>query len=174
MTGLRIKGPALSIPKGFSLVEIVLALGIMSFALVGILGLFPAALETARDSKAETRIAIIAQSLLTEIRTSQDDDNQQIAVMTSPIDRNFISLTTDSDLALGFTEGGQVDGIVSDFAGGSALHPFIVRLVIDFQDPSDSSSEFPGLTKIEMQIDYPGAASEEYRKSFSFVTLLAP
>lgn len=55
----------------FTLIEIVLAIGIMSFALVGILGLFPVALETARDSKAETQVALLARQIESDLLASQ-------------------------------------------------------------------------------------------------------
>jgi len=58
-------------PSGFTLIEIVLAIGIMSFALVGILGLFPVALETARDSKAETQVALLARQIESDLLASQ-------------------------------------------------------------------------------------------------------
>ncbi len=47
----------------FSLIEIVLAVGIISFALVGILGLFPVALEAAAESRQETQATFIAQQV---------------------------------------------------------------------------------------------------------------
>ncbi len=49
--------------NAFSLIEIVLAVGIISFALVGILGLFPVALDAAADSREETQSAFIAQQI---------------------------------------------------------------------------------------------------------------
>jgi uncharacterized protein (TIGR02598 family) len=55
--------------KGFSLIEVVLALGIVGFSLIGILGLFPVALNTAKDSQNETRVAFIAQSIYSDFRT---------------------------------------------------------------------------------------------------------
>ena len=57
-------------PNGFSLVEVVLALGIVSFSLVGILSIFPVALDTAKDSKNETRITLIAQSIFSDLQSS--------------------------------------------------------------------------------------------------------
>lgn len=47
----------------FSLIEIVLAVGIISFALVGILGLFPVALGAAADSREETQATFIADQV---------------------------------------------------------------------------------------------------------------
>ncbi|MBC8001056.1 MAG: Verru_Chthon cassette protein B [Opitutaceae bacterium] len=52
--------------SGFSLVEVVLALGIFSFAIVGIVGLIPIALQTHMDAKTGTIQAQIHQSLAAE------------------------------------------------------------------------------------------------------------
>src|SRR4051812_25866472 len=53
---------------GFSLVEVVLALGIVAFAVVAIMGMFPVALSSAKDSLSETHAAMIAQMVVGQIR----------------------------------------------------------------------------------------------------------
>ena len=45
----------------FSLVEAALSLAIISFAMIAIMGLFPVALHTARDSDNETRATFIEE-----------------------------------------------------------------------------------------------------------------
>ena len=54
---------------GFSLVEAALSLAIFSFAIVGIIGLFPVGLQTARKSNAETRATLIARQIIDEIQS---------------------------------------------------------------------------------------------------------
>jgi Tfp pilus assembly protein PilV len=54
----------------FSLVEVVIALGVIAVGVVTILGLFPTALQTGHSAQDETRAPQIAQSILTSI-TSQ-------------------------------------------------------------------------------------------------------
>ena len=61
----------------FSLVEVTLALGIMSFALVGLMGLLPLGLSTSRKSVVTATGAQIAQRLIDE--AEQTDFNQLIA-----------------------------------------------------------------------------------------------
>ncbi len=53
---------------GFSLVEAALSLAIVSFAIVAIIGLFPLALQTAKESHAETRATLIARRIVDEIQ----------------------------------------------------------------------------------------------------------
>jgi uncharacterized protein (TIGR02598 family) len=48
----------------FSLVEVVLALGVISFAIVAILGVFPVGLATGHSAQDETRAPQIAQTIL--------------------------------------------------------------------------------------------------------------
>jgi len=55
---------------GFSLVEIVVAMGIFAFAAVAILGLYSVALKTRADSTLETRSAIIADEVFNVIAMS--------------------------------------------------------------------------------------------------------
>lgn len=53
----------------FSLVEVALALGIVGFALVGIVGAIPMALNNGRLSIAQTRAANVAGTIFTNFRT---------------------------------------------------------------------------------------------------------
>lgn len=50
-------------PRAFSLVEVVLALGVISFAVVAILGVFPLGLNTSHSAQDETRAPQIAQTI---------------------------------------------------------------------------------------------------------------
>jgi Tfp pilus assembly protein PilV len=53
--------------NAFSLVEVVLALGIISFAIVAILGVFPVGLNTGHSAQDETRAPQIAQMILASL-----------------------------------------------------------------------------------------------------------
>jgi len=54
--------------NGFSIVEVVLALGVITFALVAILALLPLALQTSNDSVNDTRTSLIAQDALLRLK----------------------------------------------------------------------------------------------------------
>lgn len=164
--------------SGFSLIEIVLAIGIMSFALVAILGLFPIGLSTAAESKAETRIALIAQTLWAELQAGHDPASSppSTALFTNAKGTmtQTIPLTTDGNVAIGFDDSGVVTGLIGN---PDNIHPqsaFIARVGIDYQDPADPASEFPGLTRVDIVIEHPGAAPAAHRKSTTFVTLIRP
>lgn len=57
--------------SGFSLIEVTLALGIISFALVSLLGLLPAGLSSFRDSMRTTVSAQVSQRLIAEMRQAE-------------------------------------------------------------------------------------------------------
>jgi len=48
---------------GFTLVEVVIALGVIAVAVLAILAVFPAALQTGHSAQDETRAAQIAQTI---------------------------------------------------------------------------------------------------------------
>jgi uncharacterized protein (TIGR02598 family) len=54
--------------RGFSLVEVVMAFGILSFALIGIVGLLPAGLSQFRESMDLTIQSQITQELVSEVQ----------------------------------------------------------------------------------------------------------
>lgn len=60
-----------TLSKGaFSLTEVVVALGIFAVSMVGVLALFPVASSTGRESSEETQAAILAETIISDLRTS--------------------------------------------------------------------------------------------------------
>jgi uncharacterized protein (TIGR02598 family) len=49
--------------RGFSLAEVVIALGVITVGVVAVLGIFPTALQTGHSAQDETRAAHVAQSI---------------------------------------------------------------------------------------------------------------
>lgn len=56
--------------KAFSLVEVAIALGIVSFALIALLGLMTASLNSGKRAYEDTTIASLTQRVVTEIKTN--------------------------------------------------------------------------------------------------------
>ena len=54
--------------RGFSLVEVTIAIGIFAFVVVGVLALLPAGMRMRADSAAETRGVLIAEELFAAVR----------------------------------------------------------------------------------------------------------
>jgi Tfp pilus assembly protein PilV len=61
--------------RGFSLVEVTVAIGIFAFVAIGILGLLPAALRLRADSAQDTMAALIAQQLFASVDAAQSFSN---------------------------------------------------------------------------------------------------
>jgi uncharacterized protein (TIGR02598 family) len=70
--------------RGFSLVEVVMALGIMSFALMGIVGLLPAGLSQFRQAVDVTMKAQISQELTASVQRTEFIDLNGFGTASSP------------------------------------------------------------------------------------------
>lgn len=160
--------------RAFSLIEIVLALGIISFALVGILGLFPAAMDAATNSQRETQAALIAQALYSEIN-SMPGTNTFVSYgtnfykePTSSNDKITINLTQQTNFFLAYDQGGNpLKSIGSGaFDGGDSSAAYLAEISV-------STNNVPvGLSRVDIRIDAPGGAPEKARRSYYFATLL--
>jgi uncharacterized protein (TIGR02598 family) len=63
---------------GFSLVEVVIALGIVSFALLAVIGLLPIGMQTNRDSVEETQALTVLGAIAADRRVSPPAGNSLI------------------------------------------------------------------------------------------------
>ena len=109
----------------FSLVEVVLALGVAAVAFTAIMGLFPLGLDMSRETHEETQAALIAQSILGDMR----DDYQ--AGGTSQTNRRIL-VTNTINLANAMT----------NFAVGT--NPPINVLYLGFTNHTINATANPG------------------------------
>jgi uncharacterized protein (TIGR02598 family) len=56
--------------RGFSLVEIVIALGVFSFAVIGVFGLISIALNTSKEAQRDSTLASVIRTLDADIRST--------------------------------------------------------------------------------------------------------
>jgi prepilin-type N-terminal cleavage/methylation domain-containing protein len=96
--------------RGFSLVEVTVAIGIFAFVAVGILGLLPAALKIRTDSAQETRAVMIAQEMFSSLKTSRGITNIQVRVGTKNTvgDSRFNQDLTSTAVVVGYPAGTTV------------------------------------------------------------------
>lgn len=71
--------------SGFSLIEVVVALGVVAFAIVAILGLVPTGLQTSRNSQNDSRAAQIAQAVFASLASQAP---RQFSNISLPLDDN--------------------------------------------------------------------------------------
>lgn len=156
--------------SAFSLVEVTLAIGIIAFALVGIMALFPAATKAALESQRETRATFIAQQILADL-TSGPPTNTFLgtsAELAISNNRTPLNLATNNTFVLAYTEEGRFlqTNAPQNFALPNPTASFLTKLTITTNDlPS-------GLSRVEVLVTAPASATETNRSRYPFITLL--
>ena len=93
------------LPAAFSLTEVVIAMGVAAVAFTSIIALFPLGLNMSKESYEETQAALLAQTILSDLRDKQSGSNTdnrliQIGPDNSPTNgiatRNYINVDTSS------------------------------------------------------------------------------
>lgn len=126
--------------QGFSLVEVVLALGVISFAGMALLGVFSLGLDVNRESAEELEATHIAQSLLAERRAAPESPG-----LLSPLSQAGEA----SKLApLFLTREGEVTGQVTE-----AQYGLVYRIT-----PSDSGA----VSRVYLCLFWPAAAGADH------------
>ena len=98
---------------GFSLVEVVIALGVIAVAVLAILAVFPAALQTGHSAQDETRAAHIAQTIFPSLAgqaLSQFNNVQLLLSDNTTRSTPPVNLTLSSGAAPALTLYAQNDG----------------------------------------------------------------
>lgn len=158
-----------------------MALGIVAFAVVAILGMFPVALGAAKDSLSETHAAMIAQLIVGQLR-SQPVSGATLAVAPDPATTSgsyVLNLANSQAVYAVYDENGQPVARVSQaqFAtpgaasGGlnatqKAQCVYMVRFTVDADKPA------VGFSQITIDVTYPGQAPAAARKTSTFVSLV--
>ena len=149
---------------GFSLVEVVIALGIVSFAVLAIVGMMPMALKSAQESMRETDSTLIAQRIFSELRTGSGG-NRTVAKDTNNSSQ-MISLSADStNNFLAFKEDGRVLTNATT-APANADYDFFA------QSSVFTNTGVSNLSRVQIDITAPAAAPPTARTTNSFTTLI--
>jgi len=107
----------------FSLVEVVLALGVIAIAITAILGVLPVALSTGHSAQDDTRAAQIAEDMISAM-ASQAPTNFTSVTLPVPSPAPTVNLTNAS----GYTFSADNDG---NLAAYSPSLPYTVILAIN-------------------------------------------
>ncbi len=149
--------------KGFTLVEVMLALAIVSIGLIAILGLLPTGLRSARDAADNTISATVIQDIFNTIRTNQfiqvDLSGFGLPLTGQPappynLQNNYAPITFYFDQE-GF------------FPATSQDHYFQVNLTFTNQAPT-----LPALSMVTATVVWPANSKNPANTSF-FVTQIA-
>lgn len=97
--------------EAFSLVEVVIALGIIAFCLVGLIGLLPVGLTTARNTQEEAAAAVAFSDLANAIRAARRDSSGSYHCAGTLDDLSWVTggatVTGEYEMSLAGGEGGQ-------------------------------------------------------------------
>lgn len=124
--------------KGFTLIEVVLSLGLCSFALISLVSLLPVSLNTAKNSVEITRTAKLTQQVVAEI--SQSRFTNLAALSGTVIQRTFDydgNPTTNSN-AVHFTLAARINASIT-LPGAASASSSLARVEIEVKTPSQTS-----------------------------------
>jgi uncharacterized protein (TIGR02598 family) len=150
-----------SVASAFSLIEVVLALGVISFAIVGIMGLFPVAMRTGQESQRETRATHIAQQIYADLKAGAPTNT---FLATAPGTFQTVNLANPSPptQTIYFNNQGEPAG-----TNGPGNNEFVVDVIIDPDTPTN------GLARVQVNVMAPAAATDPAnRTTNTFVTLM--
>jgi uncharacterized protein (TIGR02598 family) len=136
------KRPILSGPtggkRGFSLAEVVVALGVITVGVIGVLAVFPTALQTGHSAQDETRAAQIGQSvfgsLVAQARTAGGNLNP---AATIPSTTTSVDLTSLGQYTLYADNNGQLTNSAAN--GTYAITIYTNNSVPGFSDPTSAN-----------------------------------
>jgi Tfp pilus assembly protein PilV len=133
--------------RGFSLAEVVIALGVVTVGIVAVLGVFPTALQTGHLAQDETRAAHIAQSVIGSVAASASTHftNAQLPLYPSPSPAPSplsIDLTTNSGTTPALTLYADNDGhlIANSTNAAYAIFIYTNNSVPGFTDPASANA----------------------------------
>lgn len=149
---------------GFSLVEVVIALGIVSFAVLAIVGMMPAAMKSAQDSMRQTDSTLIAQRIFSELKSGTG------AVRTITLSPNgtprILDLSANStNNFLAFKENGTAHDYVNS-APATDAYDFYAQISVTTNIGASN------LSSVQIDIGAPAAAPPAARTTNSFTTLI--
>lgn len=176
------KGPRLRTHSGFSLIEVVLALGLTSFALIGILGMFPLALSTAEDAVIETRVALIAQNIFSDLRDGAPNAATVVIGPNTVEDRETLDLSGASlppPVFIAYTQDGAARAKITETVFNQGLGDpnaaFLAAIRFDPVSTSPTDPSMANLVRVTVQIIAPSSRGAMNRgaKTHDFVTWMS-
>jgi len=151
--------------SAFSLVEVVVALGILSFAVVAIAGILPMAFKSSQIIMQDTDAALSAQKIISEIQAGAGANR---VIITNPNgDTRNINLLwhANTNNYLEFNQNGEVNSFASSSPPNTSI-AFYAQISVF------TNTGMSNVSRLQVDITAPAAAPPERRITNSFVTLL--
>jgi Tfp pilus assembly protein PilV len=182
----------------FSLTEVVIALGIFAVSMVGVLALFPVASSTGRESSEETQAAILAETIISDLRTSTSAKGRSFGwIVRGPNTFNAsqwlrpVSLTNDSTNFVVYDLIPRVNSSGPDGVGmigqPIALKAIFTNLTATTYSNAINSTgavfgsriaiqpltNLPGMALVTVTVDSPVSANSTNRRNYQFSSVLS-
>lgn len=163
--------------RAFSLVETVVAIGIFSFVIVGILALFPTAMRQHADSARESLGVQASQQIMASVAAATNLANVNIVTgYGSNRTTNTVNLLdAAAPLVLGFRKGSSVPIRVTNGAAwtnGTGQDPNAGEVDTLVRVLATNSALTANLYQINIDVGYPAAAPASKRDVDSFSTMV--
>lgn len=148
--------------RGFSLIEVVIAIGIFGFAALAVLGSLASLFSISKNSCDETTAAHIARQIFSDL---QPDKGSYAGAIVRESDSTTADLRENGDFSAFYT----ADGRPSHRSDPSCLYEATVTL-IPFIDPTDTLRT--GLSEVKIRIAPAGGPTKSV-PTYEFLTRLA-
>jgi len=160
----------------FSLVEIVVALAVTTVGIVAMLSLLPVGVNTALESRRETRTAYLAEQIVSDLRSSSFTN---AAILTNN-GSGALGVATNFNLGLASTNYLACDGAenvlstataaqyANGFSGASA--DYLVQITVVPTTLTNLSSVY--LSSVSVEVSVPAQAVLSARSRYGFQTMI--
>ena len=187
------------LPAAFSLTEVVIAMGVAAVAFTSIIALFPLGLNMSRESYEETQAALLAQTILSDLRDNVSGSGSdyrwiQIGPINSPTNGIFIYVDTSktylapTNIYVAYDQKSREDTLYGDvelrpFEGSTGKPSWwdtgnpkattlaMITVSATFR-PDSSITDNP--QRVDVYIESPGNLPAASRKQFLFTGAVAP
>jgi Tfp pilus assembly protein PilV len=159
--------------RSFSLLEVVIALGVITVGIVGILAVFPTALQTGHSAQDETRAAHVAQSVFGSLAAgaSSQFSNVQLPLSASPSPAPTplsINLTTGSGTTPAVTLYADNDGNLIPTAATAAY-----AILIYTNNTVPGFTDLASANQVTVRVAWPATAPAANRTFRDYVRVVS-
>ena len=157
--------------NAFTLVEVVIALAVTTFCIFVLLGLLPVGVNTAQNSRRETRAAYLAEQIVSDLRSSSFT-NSTIVCLTNgglaalPSSFNLATASTNC-LACDGADNVLATATATQYANGvsGASVDYLVQVTV-------LPTALTNLSSVSVEVSAPAQAALTARSRFSFQTMI--
>jgi uncharacterized protein (TIGR02598 family) len=153
-------GFARRLARAFSLVEVVLALGVMAVSVVAILGVLPAGLRSSHSAQDETRAAQMAQAVLASIASGASVNFMSVTV---PGMTGTLNLTNSETKPL-YADN---NGVFKSTAGGAI---YVINIITN-NAPTGFDSGYAN--EVKVQVAWPSTAAVQNQTKREYVRIIS-